>query len=188
MKTLFLLAITAAFAALSGCSPEPDTVADNQSAYQLAIEPCMTTDQQGVYVAPYVIIGPIDSNGTVVKIIATKDTQYSNWAYTLTARNLVPPNYTEDSSSSCWDRFPSQITEEWVTGPFTPPGVSGYYRGKYLLALQVDLFGYGGAVNNYPWNPSPWVVYKAKIWTSGTWVEHSWTLYATDVYHWIQNY
>lgn len=75
-----------------------------------------------------------------------------------------------------------------MTGPFTPPGTSGYYRGTYLLAIQVDLFGYGGVVNNQPYNPVSYVVYKAKIWTSGTWVEHSWTLNATDVYHWVQNY
>lgn len=187
MKTIFLLTVIAAFAALSGCSPEPDPAASNSSAYMFSIEPCMSTGSS--WVAPWVTVGPLpNTNHTVAKIMATYNKQESNRAYTLTARQLVWPDYLEDTSSSCWDRFPSQISESWVTGPFTPPGTSGYYVGTYLLARQVDLFGNGGVVNNQPWNPSPWVVYKAQTWSGSAWVEHSWTLNASDIYHWVQNY
>lgn len=185
MKTLSLIAAVA-LAALPGCSAEPEHIASNSSAYMFAMEPCMTTGSS--YVAPWVNVGPTDANHTVVKVIASYDTQESNRAYTLTARQLVWPNFTEDGSSACWDRFPSQVPETWVTGPYNPPGATGYYVGAFQQARQVTLFGNGGVTYNAPYNPSPWVVYKAQIWSGSAWVEHSWTLNATDVYHWVQNY
>lgn len=186
MRTLFLIAVIAAFAALSACGTDAP-VAEDRQAYMFAIEPCMGYDPNHVWVAPYVIIGPINANGDVAKIVATYDTQQSNRAYTLTAQILSPPTYAENNTL-CWDRFPPQVSESWVTGPFLPPGQSGYYVGTYLLALQDDLFGPQGQINNAPYNPSPSVIYHARLWENGGWVPHGWTLNATDVYHWVQNY
>jgi hypothetical protein len=188
LASLVLLAV--------GCAADTSPTADNQSAYMFAIEPCMVSSQfDNPFHANWVNIGPL-SDGTTVKVRAAwspGEPNVPNYFHTLTAQVLSPPNYAE--TANCWDRFPSGIPETFVNDAYTVPGTSGYYEGsEYPLGnvsqvRYVDFYGYGGTINNAPYNHVAWVTVVADVKAvGGSWVRHSWTLYATDVYHWVQNY
>jgi hypothetical protein len=184
MKTIFLLAVIASFAALSGCSPEPEPAASNSSAYMFAIEPCESS--YASVTVKWLVLGPM-SDGTNVKVrVAYHPTDPNGpYTHTLTAQT-VPP--TGPVTTNCWDRFPNQVPEEYVSDSMNPPGTSGYYQGKYIQVKYDDFYGPYGIINNNNDVPVAWARFAAYVWNGSSFVWHRWLLNASNVYSWVQEY
>jgi hypothetical protein len=162
----------------SACQPETPT-AEQSEAYHFALSPCEESDPFGYTVVQYVHIGPL-SDGTIMKIRSANLLVSGNDRRIHTVSSQIVGN------DGCWDHFPNQISESWVSDELNPPGASGYWAGTYDLNRFVDIYGYSFAPNNEPWNPSPWVRLRAKTWNGSSFVDHRW--YMSDGYHWTQEY
>jgi len=174
-------------ALLFGCAPlEEEPKSSVSSAYQFALEPCESTFQGKI--VKWVTIGsPGDANMTKIRVAYNStDPNDPNYIRTLTAQSVPASGATP--TNVCWDRFPSQIPESYTSDFQNPPGTSGYYIGTYRLNMFADIYGYAGAINNDPWNPSPWVRVVAYTQSWAQWVQHRWLLNASNPYSWTQEY
>jgi hypothetical protein len=170
---------------LAGCGSAAENSAS--SAYMFAFEPCEHSSQFNTpTTVRWVTIGPL-GDGTEMKIRAADEVlaDGSHRLHTLTAQQ-VPPSGPE--TSNCWDRFPTGVPESFVNDNLTVPGTSGYWVGTYKQVRYVSMIGYGGAINNQNWNPSPWVRVVISTLNGGAWTAHQYALGAADPYHWSMDW
>jgi hypothetical protein len=181
MKFAFVLL---ALSALAGCQPEAP-VAESQEAYKFAYSPCEESDPpngSNYTNVQYVHIGPL-SDGSIMKIRSANVLAAGGpdrRVHTVSSQIVSP------YSATCWDHFPDQISESWVSDSLNPPGQAGYWQGTYDTNRFVQIYGYSFAPNNSASNPSPWVRLQVKTWNGSAFVDHRWVM--SDGYHWTQEY